>query len=264
MHSKNKPIGILDSGLGGLSILKEIVEILPNESIIYFADSKNCPYGEKSLTEIKKITTKVIEFLIKKDCKLILIACNSITSVFIDELRGLYEVPFVGVEPATLVAAKETRKGKIGVLATKTTAQSNLFKQTKNKVSPRIDVEIEIGKGLVELVEEGRIKNKEARGVVLSNLKNFKRKGVDQVVLGCTHYPFLKDVMKEIAPEMNFIDPSLAVARQVGIILTKENLLSTYKKPFWKLYFSKKAKGMELLLKTTGLKEIKVRERVIF
>ncbi|MBT3356335.1 glutamate racemase [bacterium] len=264
MQSKNRPIGVLDSGLGGLSILKEIVGILPNESIIYFADSKNCPYGEKSLVDIKKITTKVIEFLIKKECKLVVVACNSITSVFIDELRESYEVPFVGVEPATLVAAKETKKGKIGVLVTKTTARSKLFKQTKNKISPRIEVEIEIGKGLVELVEEGRLRNKETRDVILSNLKNFKRKGVDQVVLGCTHYPLLKEIMEEVAPEMNFVDPSLAVAKQVKSILTKESLLSTYKKPACELYFSKRAKGMELLLKTIGLREIKVREGVIF
>lgn len=256
--AENRPIGVLDSGVGGLSVLKEIKKILPNESIIYFADSKNCPYGTKSLVEIRKITKRVVDFLIAKNCKLIVVACNSITSVLIEELRREYKVPFVGIEPATLVAAKETKKGKIGVLATKTTAESKLFKETKNKVSSKIDVEVEIGRGLVELVEEGELNSEKARNIVFENLKKFRSRDVDQVVLGCTHYPFLIDLMREFAPEMNFVDPALGVAKQTKKYLEKNNLENNKKNiSFLEVYFSKKVAGMETLLSKFEFKNMR-------
>lgn len=251
---RNQPIGVLDSGIGGLSVLQEIKKKMPNESIVYFADSDNCPYGEKTTKEIRDITKKVVDFLVEKQCKIIVIACNSVTSVLIKELRKCYDLPFVGIEPAVLVAARKTQSKIIGVLATQATLESELFKKTKEKVSSNIKIKIKIGKGLVELVEKGEICGKCVEKVIADNLVDFKKKNVDQVVLGCTHYPFLLDAMRKVEPDLNFIDPAEAVARRVQMCLNEEKIESKAKKAgFCEIYVSKRVTGLKILIEKKKL-----------
>lgn len=250
---KKGSIGIFDSGVGGLSVLSEIKRVLPNEDVVYFADSKNCPYGTRSVEQLRVAVFGVVDFLVKKECKLVVVACNSVTSTLIEELRTRYEVPFVGIEPAILVAARNTKNKKVGVLATKTTASSELFNETKQKVTSSISINIKIGSGLVELVEDGKLSGGEVKEVVEENLIDLKKERVDQVVLGCTHYPFLIETMKEVFPGSEFINPAPAVAKQVKSVLKEGKNLDFKEKPSYRVYFSKQTKGLDTLLKKVGL-----------
>src|SRR3989339_142279 len=217
---QQRPIGIFDSGVGGLSVLKEVRKLLPFESISYFADSGNCPYGSKTREEILLLARKHIEFLLEKNCKLIVIACNTITAVAIDQFRSEYGIPFIGMEPALKPAALQTRTKKIGILATENTFNGRLFKQTFEKHANGLDGFIQPGYGLVELVEKGEQDSEAARQLLERYLTPMMEKGADTLVLGCTHYPFLKDMIQKVAGNrLAIIDPSDAVAAQTKRIL---------------------------------------------
>lgn len=221
------PIGIFDSGVGGLSVLKEVRKLLPFESITYFADSGNCPYGSKTQEDILFLARKHIEFLLEQNCKLIVIACNTITAVAIDHFRSDYRVPFIGMEPALKPAALQTRTKKIGILATENTFNGKLFKQTFEKHANGLDVFIQPGYGLVELVEKGEQNSENARQLLEQYLFPMMEKGADTLVLGCTHYPFLKDMIKQVTRNrLVIIDPSDAVAAQTRRILMECDLMS--------------------------------------
>ncbi len=223
---KHQPIGIFDSGVGGLCVVREIQNLLPLESIHYFADSRNCPYGSKSMEDAMALTQKNIEFLLDLKCKLIVIACNTVTAVAIDQLRSRYPVPFIGMEPAIKPAVQKTRTKKIGVLATQNTFNGKLFKQTFEKYAKDTEVFIQPGYGLVELVEKGEEDSEHARELLEGYLLPMMEKGVDTLVLGCTHYPFLKNRIQQIvADRMQIIDPSDAVAIQTKRVLTDHDLL---------------------------------------
>ena len=224
---QQRPIGIFDSGVGGLSVLKEIRKLLPFESIAYFADSGNCPYGSKTQEEIIFLARKHIEFLLEQHCKLIVIACNTITAVAIDCFRSDYRVPFIGMEPALKPAALQTRTKKIGILATENTFNGRLFKQTFEKHAGGLDVFIQPGNGLVELVEKGEQNSDAARQLLEYYLTPMMEKGADTLVLGCTHYPFLKDMINQVTQNrLAIIDPSGAVAAQTKRILIDYDLMS--------------------------------------
>lgn len=223
----NKPIGILDSGIGGLSIWRQLVKELPNESTIYFADSKNCPYGPRTLNEINFLAEKVVTFLIKQDVKLILIACNTITVSVINRLRKKINIPFVGVEPATKVAVEKTKTGNIGILATEGTFRGDLYNETKEKFAGDTNIHIQTGNGLVEMVETDSINKAGSEKLLTRYVNFFIDKKVDQVALGCTHYPFLKTKLMEISGnKINFIDPAQAVVKQLQKILEAEKIYS--------------------------------------
>jgi glutamate racemase len=223
--NNRSPIGIFDSGLGGLSICKEIVSLLPNESIIYLADSENTPYGEKSKEEIVKLSIKNTELLLSLGCKIIVVACNTATTNAIVLLREKYNVPFIGIEPATKPAALQTKSGKIGVLATKGTLKSELFIATSNQFRGNLEIlEIE-GFNLVRLIEKGDL------DATIPLLKDYLlpmiEKGVDNIVLGCTHYPFLIPMIKELVPKnIRIIDSGEAVAIQTRNILNSNKLIN--------------------------------------
>lgn len=226
-HIKEGPIGIFDSGVGGLSVLKEVRKLLPFESITYFADSGNCPYGSKTQEEILFLARKHIEFLLEQNCKLIVIACNTITAVAIDCFRSDYRVPFIGMEPALKPAALQTRTKKIGVLATENTFNGRLFKQTFEKHASGLEVFIQPGYGLVELVEKGEQNSENARRLLEKYLNPMMEKGADTLVLGCTHYPFLKELIEAVTQNrVAIIDPSDAVAAQTKRILSEFDLIS--------------------------------------
>lgn len=223
-----QPIGIFDSGVGGTSIWKEIHKLLPYENTIYLADSKNAPYGEKSAQEIVYLSEKNTEYLIAKGCKLIVVACNTATTNAIAYLRAKYTIPFIGIEPAIKPAALQSLSKKIGILATKGTLSSSLFHQTSKIVANGIQLIEQNGEGLVPLIEQGKIDDPETKKLLQKYLNPMKEEGVDCIVLGCTHYPYLIPVIKSILPaHIKIIDSGEAVAKQTKNILESYNLLAT-------------------------------------
>jgi len=223
----NQPIGIFDSGVGGLSIWKEIVDLLPNENTIYLADSKNAPYGQKSKQSIIDLSVKNTEYLLEKGCKIIVIACNTATTNAIDYLRGRFDVPFIGIEPAIKPAALQTKTNAIGILATQGTLTSALFHSTSNKFTEGIEVVEQVGEGLVSLIENGEIESKEMEALLYKYLKPMLDKQIDYLVLGCSHYPFLiPQIRKVIGDKITIIDSGQAVAKQTKAVLNMDSLLS--------------------------------------
>jgi len=225
--SYTQPIGIFDSGIGGLSIWKEIVNLLPNENTIYLADSKNAPYGQKSKEKIIEFCTKNTELLLEKNCKIIVVACNTATTNAIKYLRTNYDIPFIGIEPAIKPAALQTKTNNIGVLATKGTLSSELFYSTSQKFSEGITVIEQIGEGLVPLIESGKINTLEMEGLLKKYLNPMLQKNIDHLVLGCSHYPFLiPKIRKIIGEKITIIDSGEAVARQTKTVLDQNELLN--------------------------------------
>ncbi len=220
------PIGVFDSGVGGTSIWREIQQLLPNESTIYLADSKNAPYGAKTKEEILSLSIKNTELLLQKGCKLIVVACNTATTNAITYLRENYKVPFIGIEPAIKPAALMSRSKTVGVLATKGTLSSDLFHSTTRNHAEGIRVIEQEGKGLVPLIEGGSIYSAKTRELLEQFINPMLQEGIDYLVLGCTHYPYLIPVLKEILPvHVQIIDSGEAVARQTNAILKKNDLL---------------------------------------
>lgn len=222
------PIGVFDSGIGGTSIWREIHRLLPNESTLYLADSKNAPYGEKTKQEILRLSIKNTELLLHKDAKVIVVACNTATTNAIDYLRENYPVPFIGIEPAIKPAALRTITKKVGVLATKGTLSSSLFHNTSKIHAAGIEVFEQEGKGLVELIEAGKQDSAEIKRLLIAYTSPMLDAGIDCLVLGCTHYPYLIPTLKKILPEhVQIIDSGFAVARQTKAVLKAKGLLRT-------------------------------------
>jgi len=243
------PIGIFDSGVGGLSIWKDINQLLPNESTIYIADSSNAPYGEKSKKKITELSIKNTELLLAQNCKLIVVACNTATTNSIKKLRETYPIPFIGIEPATKHAAINTKTGKIGILATKGTLASELFLNTSEKYRGDVEIIESIGTGLVTIVESGNLDNAEL--LLREYLQPMIDKNVDNIVLGCSHYPFLSSLIKRIIPPgVTIIDSGEAVAKQTENILKDSDILNSAKYPGEHLFYTNaKYDILEMFLK---------------
>ena len=221
-------IGIFDSGVGGTSIWKEIHALMPYENTIYLADSKNAPYGPKGKDAIIDLSKKNTEYLLSKNCKLIVVACNTATTNAIDYLRATYSVPFIGIEPAIKPAALQTKTNAIGILATKGTLTSELFSKTTNLFASNINVVEQIGDGIVELIESGNLYSEEMKSLLKVYLEPMIKADIDYLVLGCTHYPYLIPLLLEILPKhVKIIDSGEAVARQTKAVLEKHNLLNS-------------------------------------
>lgn len=254
-HSKF-PIGIFDSGVGGTSIWKKINALLPFENTIYLSDSKNAPYGEKNKQTIIDLAMKNTAFLINKKCKLIVVACNTATTNAIDILREKYSIPFIGIEPAIKPAALQTKTNTIGVLATKGTLNSKLFEQTSNTINKKIIRKEIIGKGLVELIENGKLYSNEMTTLLSSYIIPLMKENVDCLVLGCTHYPYLiPQIRKIVGTKIQIIDSGEAVAKQTKAILTKNNLTNTSNhKSKHQFYSNENKKVLELLISDNNIK----------
>jgi glutamate racemase len=223
----HRPIGIFDSGVGGTSIWRELQKLLPFENTIYLADSKNAPYGEKPGNEIIALSKKNVEWLLEKDCKMIIVACNTATTNAIDHLRSHYTVPFIGIEPAIKPAALHSSSGKVGVLATRGTLGSELFLTTSKTHAEDIQILEQVGEGLVKLIEAGKVETAEMRELLEKYLEPMISSGIDQLVLGCTHYPYLIPLLKELLPaHVKIVDCGEAVARQAFNVLKEKELLS--------------------------------------
>jgi glutamate racemase len=223
-----KPIGIFDSGVGGTSIFNEILDLLPYENTIYLADSKNAPYGNKTKDDITNLCIKNTELLLAKECKLIVVACNTATTNAISYLRKTYKVPFIGIEPAIKPASLKTQTKAIGILATKGTLTSALFHETMELYSKDIMVVESDGEGIVALIEAGKTYSKTMVALLKKYTKPMTDANIDYLVLGCTHYPFVIPLLKEILPShIKIIDSGLAVAKQTKTILENNGLLNS-------------------------------------
>lgn len=225
-----QPIGIFDSGIGGLSIWKEIKQLLPHENTIYLADSKNAPYGQKSKNEIIDLCIKNTEILIDKGCKIIVVACNTATTNAIQILRDKFDISFIGIEPAIKPAALKTKTHTIGILATLGTLNSSLFAESSRKYMEGVNVIEQVGEGLVKLIEDGASESTQTKALLESYIQPMLDKNIDCLVLGCTHYPFLIPQIKTIVGEkIEIIDSGLAVAKQTKSILETNLILNTNK-----------------------------------
>jgi glutamate racemase len=222
-----RPVGVFDSGIGGLSVLRSIREHLPRENLIYIADSAYTPYGNKSRELIEKRAVSLTEFLLEQDAKALVVACNTATAAAIATLRSMYSLPIIGMEPAVKPAIETTKTGIVGVLATEGTLESEKFGKLMERFGGTARVIIQPCPGLVEQVETVRLSSARTRTLVRSYLSPLIREGADTVVLGCTHYPFLISLIRDVAgAEISIIDTGLAVAREVGRRLDQARLLT--------------------------------------
>ena len=231
LNQKNGVIGVFDSGVGGLSVLKELHKSLFNEDFIYVSDNAHCPYGPKSIEEVQSRAFKITDFLLSKGAKIIVVACNTATAAAIDELRQNFNnVIFVGMEPAVKPAALHSKSGVIGVLATKGTFKGRLYHRTLERFASDIEVVEQVGEGLVEIVEEGKFDEMATYELLKKYITPMIDKGADHIVLGCTHYPFLKEQIQEVVGQnIVVVDPAPSVALRVKSVLEERGLLSISK-----------------------------------
>ncbi|MCL5019843.1 MAG: glutamate racemase [Patescibacteria group bacterium] len=221
----NEPIGIIDSGVGGLSITSTLIKKLPKESVAYLADSKNCPYGQKNPEEIYKLTKIMVNFLLKRNIKLLVIACNTITVTSIQELRKDYpNLPIVGIVPVLKTAAETTKNGKIGIFSTNATAKSIYQKDLIQKFAKGFKV-VNIGsQKLVSLIEKLDFEGIDI--VLKEELHAFTKSRIDVLALGCSHFPLIYAQIQHFLPNVLILDSSAAVSRQVKRILEHNKMLS--------------------------------------
>lgn len=219
-------IGIFDSGSGGLSVLREILRVLPRERYVYYADNANCPYGEKTPEFIQNRCRVITEYLLSRGAQIIVAACNTATAAAITTLRNEYPIKFIGMEPAVKPAALSSKSGVIGVLATAGTLKGSKYLTTKGIYEDDVKIVELVGQGFVELVENGILDGQQAEETVRKSLQPLLDAGADRIVLGCTHYPFLRDVIQRVAgPDVQIIDPAPAVARHLIEVMKEEGLL---------------------------------------
>lgn len=219
-------VGVFDSGAGGLSVLKELLRQLPGHRFVYYADNANVPYGEKSAAFITGRSREITRTLIGKGADIIVVACNTATAAAIDTLRASFPLPFVGMEPAVKPAALGTRSGVIGVLATAGTFKGSRYLTTRSNYEDGCKIVESVGKGWVELVENGILDGPKAEDTVRASVQPLLDSGADTLVLGCTHYPFLTPVIARVAgPGVKLINPAPAVARRTAQVLSEKGLL---------------------------------------
>lgn len=226
MELSAQPIGVFDSGVGGLSVLMEIQALLPDEDLIYLADQEWAPYGTRTLDEVRGRSVAIAAELIGRGAKLVVVACNSASAAALHHLRDVFpETPFVGMEPALKPAAENTLKGAVGVLATATTFQGELYASVLDRHANGVEVHEVAASRLAMLVEDGLLE--EAEGDLNELLAPMLAAGIDTLVLGCTHYSFLQDQIRAVVgPDVRLVDPAPAVARQVRRVLEERGLLN--------------------------------------
>jgi glutamate racemase len=224
--TSDRPIGVFDSGVGGLSVLTEIRRQLPDESVIYVADQRWAPYGSRSLAEVRERSVQLTGQLLEAGAKVIVVACNSASAAALHHLREVFpRVPFVGMEPAVKPAADRSRSGVVGVLATEATFQGELFATVVDRHSNGTEVVRIVGHRLADLVEAGAADGTEAKELLARYLESPLDQGMDTLVLGCTHYAYLTPMIRSIVGhDVTLVDPARAVARQVGRVIVAGGL----------------------------------------
>ena len=243
------PIGLFDSGVGGLSIWEKITEILPHESTLYLADLARCPYGPRPCEEIITRCDRITRFLLEQNCKLIVVACNTATGFAIDTLRQRFPIPFVGIEPGIKPAALHSHTGRIGVLATTGTCQGRLFQETTTRFANPVQVLMAEGTGLVERVERGETDSPATEQLLRQYLEPMLAARIDHLVLGCTHYPFLeKPIRRIIGPDITLVTTGTAVAHRTRFLLEQHNLLNSHSPTTYRFLATAPAPGLSRLL----------------
>lgn len=223
----NNPIGIYDSGFGGLSVWRELYRALPNESLVYLGDGKNCPYGSQPPEQIMQYATQSVERLLERGCKMIVVACNTATAVAIKYLRDMYPaVPFVGLEPAVKPACLTTKSGVVGVVATERSLQGEKFLTTLARYGEGVEVVKVVGQGFVEAVEADAESLPQTEVLVRQTIEPIIEAGADVIVLGCTHYPFLRAVIDRVIGDraVRVIDSGEAVEKRVESLLDEYDM----------------------------------------
>jgi glutamate racemase len=221
----SQPVGVFDSGIGGVSVLTAIQKELPALDLIYVGDNLHLPYGEKSMPEIREYSKGVVEFLIAKECSVIVIACNTASAAALKYLRETFpQVVFIGMEPAVKPAAEQTQTGVVGVIATTATFQGELFASVVERFASGVKVIQQPCPGLVQQIEAGELSSPTTMQMLHGWLDPMKAQNIDRLVLGCTHYPFVAPAIKEILGDgVSIIDPAPAIAKQVRRVLAQRN-----------------------------------------
>lgn len=242
-----QPIGIFDSGIGGLTVLRAIHQLMPDEPLLYVADQAHVPYGPRPLQEVRHFSEEITRYLLDQGSRLIVVACNTASAAALKYLRQVFpETPFVGMEPAVKPAAEHTRSGVVGVLATPATFQGELYASVVERFGQGVKLLQHTCPGLVSQIENGALDSEETYRILEGALLPMLEQGIDTVVLGCTHYPFVIPFIQRIAgPGVRVIDPAPAVARQVQRLLVASSLLDFeapqgkdgLKKPLYLLHF---------------------------
>lgn len=224
---QHRPIAVFDSGVGGISVLKHIHALLPNEQLLYVADSKYAPYGNKTAAEIQARCLEIADFLIEKNAKALVVACNTATAAAIDVLREKYTLPIIGMEPAVKPAAEASKNGIIGVLATIGTLKSAQFAGLLESYGRNVKVVTQACVGLVECIERGELNADATKALIKHYCAPLLAEGADTIVLGCTHYPFVRQLIEQVVgSQVALIDTGAAVAKHLKQQLQAHNLLS--------------------------------------
>lgn len=226
MSEQSQPIGVFDSGVGGLSVLRAMRELMPEEPVIYFGDQGHVPYGPRPLEQVRDFSEAITRFLLNQDAKLVVVACNTASAAALHYLRSRFpDVSFVGMEPAVKPAAESTRSGTVGVLATPATFQGALYASVLERFANGVQVLQDTCPGLVGQIEQGNLDGEETHTILEDALRPMLDRGIDTVVLGCTHYPFVIPLIERIVGEsVRVIDPAPAVAKQAKRLLEAQGL----------------------------------------
>jgi len=226
----NQPIGIFDSGIGGLTVLKQIIKKLPSEKYIYYADTDNVPYGTKPKEEVKKYINQAVEFLMSQNVKAIVIACNTATSIAVNELREKYTIPIIGIEPAAKPAVENRGAKRVLIMATPTTIREEKLKILLEELNAVEYVDLVPMPKLVKFAEKGDFKSNEVIQYIQQELKQYNLNDYSELVLGCTHFPFFKETLLNIFPKnIQIIDGSIGVANRLKNVLEEKELLGNNK-----------------------------------
>lgn len=257
----SKPIGIFDSGVGGLTVFTEIRKTLPNENIIYLGDTKNFPYGSKSKEKIIDLAINNVEILLKKNVKIIVIACGTATSQAIDILKQRYSIPIIGIIEPTIEYVKKQQIDEIGVIATEGTIRSGAW---ENKLKEKIDgikVENKACPMLATIAEEGKAESVEGRNAIKEYMQPFKSKHINNIILGCTHYPIYEEIIRqELNYEVELINSGTIVAKYLKDYLKQENMENTEGKKLEKIYLTRPEKEFKNIVKNIMKEDIEIEE----
>lgn len=218
-----KKIGVIDSGIGGLTVVKALQQLLPKEELVYFGDNKNCPYGNKTEKQIKYLTRDILKFMEKRQVKIVALACNTISTIF-DE-HDLFSFPIVDIVTPTAEHIKNMDVDNLGIIGTEMTIKSNAYQRLLEDED--YEIIAEPSKDLASLVDKGLFDSQEIRDTIKVHMDNInKREEINNLVLGCTHYPIVEDIFSETYPQINYINPGFAQAKAIKTYLIKNNLLN--------------------------------------
>lgn len=246
----NKAIGVFDSGVGGLTVLAEIRRALPNENIIYLGDTKNFPYGSRSKEEIIEFATQNVETLIKKQVKVIVIACGTATSQALDTLKEKFDIPIIGIIEPTVEYIENEKYQEVGVIATEGTIRSGAWEQKLKEKMPEIMVTNKACPMLATIAEEGKARSVEGRTAIKEYMKPFKENHINKIILGCTHYPIYEKIIREeLEYEVELINTGVTVSKYLQKYLKEHNLENKEKNRTEKIYLTKPEKEFENIAK---------------